>query len=230
MNRAKNIVNSRDRHHYLYSSKFRDNKQKDKSPILVTTCSTKFGDITKIINRYLPILYQDPVLDDFLRNRVKFAARRAKSLGSILSPSVLRPDERNTWLSCKGFYKCNQSRCGLCKYVKQTKTFSSSTNFEVHSIGSFISCSSTHKMNLITCTQCNIQYIECTIRKQKKRRGEHIQGIQIMPDGLRNLSSVSNFWDLHDVGTTALQVISIEKVIRPRRGGDWQRCVLMREA
>lgn len=57
--------------------------------------------ITEILKKYLPVLYQDPILDDILSKGVRFVARTATSLGNVLACSVLRDVKNKTWLSCK---------------------------------------------------------------------------------------------------------------------------------
>lgn len=122
--RVKNIVDSRDRSHYLFSDRKAQMTSKDTTPTFVISYSRNYN-IINIDNRYLPILYQDSGLEDILGNGVRFSARRAKSLGIILSLSLLKSDTQTTWLECTDFYKCGQKRCGICRYAKQSKTFAS---------------------------------------------------------------------------------------------------------
>lgn len=216
--------------HYLHSKKGFI-KRNNSSPIFVTTNSRGYDNITSIINRYMPILYQDHDLDAILQNGMRFAARRAKTLGSILSPSMLSSDNCTTWLDCKGFYRCGHSRCSICKLAKQTNIFSSGLVPYEHRINSFLNCNSTHFVYMITCTQCHLHYIGCTIRKLKTRYREHLQGAQTVLVLPRNVSNISkHFRDTHNVDTSYLQVTSIEKVIRPKRGEEWQQKIFMRES
>lgn len=96
--------------------------------------------------------------------------------------------------------------------------------------GSFTNCNSTHLVYMITCTQCNLQYIGCTIRKRNARIREHIQVIQIPAESRRNTSNVSKHYrDVHGNNTDTFQAMGIEKVSKQNRGGDWQRKGYMRE-
>lgn len=117
LNRAKRIVASKTRHDYLYTSNKHDPDIHDRPPTFVTTFSTNFQEVTDIVKRYLPILYQDPAPDTFLTNGIQCVARKVKSIGCVLSPSALPPSDSNSWIKFKGFFKCSQNRCNLCKYT-----------------------------------------------------------------------------------------------------------------
>lgn len=157
LNRAQKIVSHKTRHKYLYDVKEQHCDDSGRPPTFVTTYSTKFNQVTDIVKRYLPILYQDPVLDNILNRGVQCVARKARSIGSILSPSALpTPTETNMWLRFKGFHKCGHNRCGICKFATQTKTFCSMSTSNTFPIGSFINCGSDHVIYLVTCTACSL--------------------------------------------------------------------------
>lgn len=126
----------------------------------------------------------------------------------MLSPSALPPLERSSWLRFKVLHKCGQNRCGMCRFAVQTKTFGSVSDSHQFTICSFINCVMDHVIYLITCTRCNVQYIGYTIRNVKARIYEHIQGVKINADTMRNVSNVSkHFRDLHHGDLSHMQVI-----------------------
>lgn len=97
-----------------------------KDPLtFVTTFIKEYQQIMNMMGKYLPILYQDLVLEHILYDGVRFVARNAKSLGNTVSPSALPMPSQHTCLRHMGCYKCGQSRCGLRKYLQQAKVFSS---------------------------------------------------------------------------------------------------------
>lgn len=69
------------------------------------------------------MLNQDPVLDQILLTGVRSVAKRRRSLGNIMAPSVLKPTIPDTWPRPIGGRKCGVSRWGVCcKNITQAKT------------------------------------------------------------------------------------------------------------
>lgn len=54
----------------------------------------------------MPILVHDPKLSAALQDRYCFVARKARTLGQVLSPSLIVdiPSKVSTWLNYKGSY------------------------------------------------------------------------------------------------------------------------------
>lgn len=189
-------------------------KDMERLPIFVTTFSNNFKEVSDAIKCYLPILFQDPVLDPVLKSGVQCVARKARSVGNLLCPGALLPVGTATWLKVKGFYRCGLNRCGICKFAFQTKTFSLCTDSHTFDIGSFINCATDHVIYAVTCTACNIQYIGGTIRHLKNRIYEHVYGVTVSASSIRNVSSVSqHFRDQHQRDLSHMQVIGIEQVM-----------------
>lgn len=212
------LLQKKSRHDYLHMGKKQSDTSKERPLTFVTMFSTRFDDTKKVVNRYLPILYQDRALDNILWDGVKFVARKVRSLGNIVLPSAPPSSKQTTWLTCTGFFKCGHGRCGVCRFVNQTKTFCANHNPQQQRIGSFLNCSTDHVIYLVTCTACNVQYIGCTVRKLRVRIYVHIQGVQVGLDSLRNISSVSrHFRDCHHGELSSLRVMEIEHVFSPRR-------------
>ena len=67
--------------------------------------------------------------------------------------------------------KCNN--CGVCPYVKQTKTVqATATQFKLD-INSSVDCSSSNMIYLLGCKKCPQQYIGESERKLRDRFIEH---------------------------------------------------------
>lgn len=106
--------------------------------VFSTPFSHNYHHIVETIKTYLPILHQDPVLHKILSPGVKFVAKRCKSLARILSPTVPYAPLRDTWLTIKGCYRCNNTRCSLCQFVLQSKTFTSFATGQTFPIKKYI--------------------------------------------------------------------------------------------
>lgn len=87
-------------------------------------------------------------------------------------------------------------------------------------------------IGFISCTHRHVHvYVGCISRKLKLRISEHIGAAKRATDTLYNISSVSrHFRDTNDGDLSSLKVVGIERVFMPRRGGNWFRRLLMREA
>lgn len=104
------------------------------------------------------------------------------------------------------------------------------TNSVPH-INNFLNCNSTQVIYMIKGKLCNLQYIGCTTRKLKVRVREHICGAQMGQSFSRNISNISrHFRETHHGYITHPEVVGMEKVTPPPRGGDWQKKNSMREA
>uniref|UniRef100_A0A803JJ97 Helix-turn-helix domain-containing protein n=1 Tax=Xenopus tropicalis TaxID=8364 RepID=A0A803JJ97_XENTR len=57
-------------------------------PIFITTYSRQFYEIKNVIQKFLPVLYNDSQLASVLKNGCKFVTRRASTLGNVLSPTI----------------------------------------------------------------------------------------------------------------------------------------------
>lgn len=79
-------------------------KNLDYSITFATPFSNKYQQITQIIQKLLPILPQDPVLDSFLQTGVKYVAKKARTIGNIVSPSAFTNSPHDTWLEHNGCY------------------------------------------------------------------------------------------------------------------------------
>ena len=69
-----------------------------------------------------------------------------------------------------GSAKCRGKRCKMCKYVKDTDTFSDGqgqNNYDIR--GDKMNCSSRNVVYLVTCKTCQKQYVGSTTTKFRRR-------------------------------------------------------------
>lgn len=177
----------------------------------------------------MPLLDQDQSLETILKSGCGFSSRKSPTLATILSPSMPHPVRAQHWLSQKGFHKCGGSRCPMCRYTVKTAHVQDPINREKRIIQQFINCNSNHVVYHILCLECNKGYVGCTTRKLKTRIQEHIRDSNNCIAS--NASNVSKHFSQHHQGDlSSLRIYGRERVNRPRRGGDWRRALLNREA
>lgn len=82
---------------------------------------------------------------------------------------------------------------------------------------------------MITCIECNIQYIGCTSNALKIRIRRHLSDIS--NPNMVNVSAASkHFISEHDRNPAGFRFAGIEKVHMPSRGGDRKKKLFKRES
>lgn len=124
LDRACAISDSKNRSELLSKSGCRKKDKKKQffnkqRPTFSTFFSREFHDIRTIVHQYLPILFEDSVCADLLKDGINFIPRRAPTLGDSLSPSLFDPAtiKSTTWLHFKGNYGCGVTGCLCCKHI-----------------------------------------------------------------------------------------------------------------
>ncbi|OCT99760.1 hypothetical protein XELAEV_18005541mg [Xenopus laevis] len=157
----------------------RHGRNRNECPRIITSYSRNSARLRGIVQKYWNVLGQDPSLRDFLPSQPNFAFKRGPCLGSILSPSLFSESESSGpthWLTVKGCYRCGVSRCGTCRYMKPSKTFSGRLNRRIYNINFYANCGTCNIVYLITC-YCGLQYVGKTIRPLRKRVSEHLGSV-----------------------------------------------------
>lgn len=92
----------------------------------------------------MPILMYDPELNTALQHGYRCAARKARTIGQDLSPSLYldRPQNKPTWLSYKGSYPCGHKKCIFCMVMVMTQEIISPVNNYTYRIKQYINCNS----------------------------------------------------------------------------------------
>lgn len=198
-------------------------------PTFSTPYSTDFNKIKNLIQKYVPLLDKDPKLREILSSGCRYVAKKGKSLGGMLSPSDFTSHTTTkTWLSQQGFYPCGGKFCNMCKYTKKQKEFQNSDKSKTFKINSFINCSTSYLVYVIYCTFCNLIYVGCTKRSLKKRIAEHTA--DILHERTNVSRAARHFIDIHKSSLNTFCFSGIERVYKPKRGGNWENKLHNREA
>lgn len=185
-----------------------------------TIYSPQFPSIVAIIKKHLPLLSIDDTIRKIIPNGIQYVSSRAPTLGTILSPSLFLSNKPNNtnWLTTKGFHKCGHNICTACRFAENAHTFCSLGDGKSHEIKSYINCNTKYVIYLISCTECNIQYVGCTKNALKIRIRRHLSDVNKAM--ALNVSSASrHFQQVHNNNLTSFKFMGIERVSRPIRGG-----------
>lgn len=125
--------------------------------VFSTAYSPQFQQIISIIKKYFSLLMVNEKMNTILGTGVRFVSCRAPTIGLLISPSVyVRHDCNHNWLTTAGVYGCGHARCTACKFTRNTKSFTSSSNGSSHCIRSYMKCNSMFGIYVITLTSCKI--------------------------------------------------------------------------
>ncbi|XP_075443504.1 uncharacterized protein LOC142487664 [Ascaphus truei] len=187
----------------------------DGCPIFVTTYSKQSKSIRDIINKHWATISLDRDISDITKNRPRFSYRKAKTLGTLLSPSLF--DSRSNYKIQnipQGFFTCGH--CSMCCYAQPTKIIMCNSNNKKFKITSFINCNSSFVIYMLSCG-CKKSYVGRTTRPLKTRIAEHVRLIKKRDSG----HPVSRHFSLCPRGGIANFTFSaIEHVPCHPRGGD----------
>ncbi|OCT72061.1 hypothetical protein XELAEV_18035039mg [Xenopus laevis] len=136
---------------------------------LTTRYSKQFFEMSKIVKKYLPILYGDEHFFKVLSPGISIIPKQAHSLFKAnCQKQDLGP------LTLMGNYRCGSRRCITCKHLKISKKFKSTVTGREFDIKGYTNCNTTFVIYLITRLRCQKQYVGCTSRKLKERAREHM--------------------------------------------------------
>jgi hypothetical protein len=124
---------------------------------------------------------------EFFKSSYKFitAYTTGRNLRKILIRSLLttnaprRPSSGGRILIQCGCRPCSSPRCRAGTYVCDTRIFTSSTNGKAFRIKESITCETSNVIYLITCKQCNKQYVGETSRRLGDRLVDHLSAIRL---------------------------------------------------
>ena len=142
----------------------------------VTTFNPNLPNLNHIIKKHLHLLESNPKLKEFFpKNSIIPSYRRSKNLKEILAPSKFEPRElQNNNSPEGGCFKCDKSRCDLCKnYLAECKDFGSFITGKSYAIRPKLTCDSKNVIYLISCKKCRLQYIGSTTTEFKVRFRNH---------------------------------------------------------
>lgn len=108
------------------------------------------------------------MMESILDEGVRFVARRARSIGIILSPSMLPVKTTHTHgLAILGVTNVQTRDVVLANTLNISKVFSSFSTSQIFPMKAFLNCNTTHVVYLIGCTTCQKQYVGCTTSKKE---------------------------------------------------------------
>ena len=163
-------------HHFKDISKLSRNEARKIKPkgqannqiLFATTYNPMLPNMRSVIKKHLPILHSDTNLKNiFPENSICTVFKRNRNLKEILSPSL--------YTKCKNDKKTNIIKnCGKCDICKKILISDSSfickvTNKKYHIKNDF-DCNSMNVIYLISCTNCNEQYVGSAIDFKKRFR------------------------------------------------------------
>ena len=129
-----------------------------------TTYSQATQSAPQIIEKHFPTLQQSEQTRNISKNPPMMSYRRGRTLRDILVrardpvPSTLTTPQGDKETP-NGFYKCKSTKCIIHTHITETQHFKSTVTHQQFTINSHITCKSSWIIYLITCTQCNKQYV-----------------------------------------------------------------------
>ena len=133
---------------------------KDKKLVLNITYNPAFSKLKNIMSGIHILLTPDKEHSKVFNTLPIVGFRRAKSLKDILVRAKIPSKEKR-----EGFCgPCNRPRCQICKRVKKTNTFRSTSTKRFYKIKpENLSCCSENVVYLITCKTCKKQYVGSSV-------------------------------------------------------------------
>ncbi|OCT82174.1 hypothetical protein XELAEV_18024686mg [Xenopus laevis] len=167
------------------------------TPLCILTFSPQLSNIKNIIKKHLPMLQTDDKLKPILGPICKFFTRKSDTLGKSLSPSVI----------------CD------------TKSFASNITNKSYKIGQYINSGTKNVKYLITCRNCNMQYVGQTSLSLRERIREHISDIW----NKKPTNVSKHFLSCTNGNTNHFQIKVIERVTVPYRSENILQKILKQE-
>lgn len=166
-------------------------------------------------------MHSDPSFSKVFQQGYKCVAKRALTLGNILSLSLVvsQTTPKPTWLKYTGCYRCAHTTCICCRYIQTSNTFVSAVTKTTYSIKQYINCASSNVVYLFTFKSCGLQYTGSTTCSLKTRIRRHLSDINAQ--FVSNISAVSrHIIEVHNRDPSCLFVQAIEKVGTSVRSGN----------
>ena len=146
---------------------------------LVLTYHPSLPKLSGILQKHLPILHASDKCKKAIPNLPIVSYRRSDNIKDMVVRSSLPPDHPpprgsfacGTCRSCK--HKLHSGQQGPITHTQEDTNFTSSVTGEDHVIRKHLDCQSTNVVYLITCTQCQQQYVGETSRSLETRLVEH---------------------------------------------------------
>ena len=160
------------------STLLRNHNTSEESDIIpyVTTFNPNNPEIYPTIEQFKPILQRNHELHETFKDKVFLKSKRQPpNLKRLLTKARFTNKPKEDYKVSK----CNEPRCGLCKYISEGP----SANFKgkVFKVNDDMSCKSKNVIYVIQCRGCNEQYIGETVnlRNRITLHNQHIRHAEL---------------------------------------------------
>lgn len=148
-------------------------KSKDENLIpYVSTFNPHNTEIFQEIQKNKSLLLRDDRLKSIFRSKTFLKSKRqSPNLKKLLTKAKFSNKQTNI----AKVTKCNEPRCGLCKYIKEASTYN--FNNKMFTVTCDMSCTVKNVIYVIECRGCNKYYIGETnnLRKRTTLHNQHIR-------------------------------------------------------
>ncbi|XP_077339255.1 uncharacterized protein LOC143983433 [Lithobates pipiens] len=222
LRRAFNKVVTLPRKDLLFSKKTRDDPMGN-LPRITMRFTKQHNIIYNIIQKYWPILSDDPKIGRFVATRPSISFKRASSLHDRLVQSeYMSAAKRSKHCSVFGSFPCNH--CSCCKYIRRDKTFCLPNGGIFRPIH-FVNCQTRGIVYFMEC-ECGAYYVGKTKQEFHRRISKHVYSMEI---GNYYLPVGRHVVTVHDYRMPKFTFVALDRIHIPARGGDWNKILLQRE-
>jgi len=202
---------------YNYTEKQNDESNETTDsliPITIDYCS-----IGMTLGRnFKNLIRQETIFDN---HKIVLAFKNSLNLRQLLVRSKLSTKTEGS------FRTCGEPRCKACKtHCFDAHKFSSTSLHKEFKMYDAMSCRSTNMVYLITCNQCQIQYVGETGRSLRERLADHRSAIKLKkntPIGLHFNLPKHSFLSLNIVGIEIIKAQQNVENNRKMREAFWQK-------
>lgn len=192
---------------------------KNKTLIFVTSYNPRIPNIKPILEKFRPVLAQDPRTNYLAELPITIAFRRPRNLKNILVKSKLNTNNRLSPL--RGSKPCQRPKCRSCALMKNTRNFKSSYTNECFEIKGFFNCMSQNVIYLIECVKCFKQYVGQTCTTVSTRMNAHRYDIKHKLDKMVPNHFNSPNHSYLDLRVTVIEQASANVLERQLRESIW---------
>lgn len=149
--------------------------------------SKEFSEISRIIQKYFPVLHTDPIFSKVLNEGYKCIPKKgAHTRQFVVTHSDSQQATKQSYMAqnyrllqvCT--YKCT------CIQITVSKSFHLVNTKAIYTIKQYTNCNTTYVVYLITCNAQQLQYIESTFFTLKTLIRQHLSDINYFSS--RNIS------------------------------------------
>ena len=203
-------------------------KKEMKSILFSTKYTKKSEKIKSILRKHWHILQKDKSIGHVYKDPPNVVFRRGRNLRDELvhSEFISEPPPSTQTLFAPipdGNYKCGA--CAQCSFTTKKQYFNHPHSGKQIKIKGICSCHSKGIIYMLTCP-CGKAYVGKTSRELKVRISEHRSSIRTAS----LTSPVAQHFVQYNHLVSSLRYTAIEKVERPKRGGNFENIILKREA